>query len=346
MTRSRLPLLNLVGLGVILIAADLVPHATLLGVLACVPVLIAASFDDRRQLLLTGGVALAGFLLLAVSRFSAGAARPAPESLVPLVCIAAAVAMAMPLQARRMRAVAARETAQTASEMNRLLMSLLAHDLRSPLVLADQGFEYVEESVSGGYPIDRAMIADVRARLHRSLRAIEMVLAMATRESAGGASTADEEVLLRDEIAAEVASFAYEAEARGKRLVAELDAVPRQPFSVDTLVLRQGIAIVLDNAIRYADPGTIRVHARLDGAALEVRVEDQGPGLSGTRADGRRSGGSGLGLRLCAALLARAGGSLGVERDAPEGTVVAIRLPAIVAAAPAPARRHPVMAGV
>jgi signal transduction histidine kinase len=254
--------------------------------------------------------------------------------LVLLVVAAGLALLFRYLRRRKDDAAARREAAEVAGETNRLLLSLLAHDLRSPLALADQGFQYVEQSVAGGYPIDRGMVADVRARLQRSLRAIEMVLSLAvkkrpeaTEDGDSGPATTD----VRAEIAGEVASFEYEAQARGKQLRAELDGVPDEPYHVDSLVLRQAIAIVLDNAVRYADPGVIRVAAVVNGSLLEVRVEDPGPGFR-TPAASESAGGSGLGLRLCAALLTRAGGSLSTERDTPDGTVVAIRIPVVAAA--------------
>jgi signal transduction histidine kinase len=249
---------------------------------------------------------------------------------------------------QRRRGTAARqEAAEAAGETNRLLLSLLAHDLRSPLALADQGFQYVEQSVAGGYPIDRSMLADVRARLQRSLRAIEMVLSLAKKNAEGAhcGEAPGSVVDVRGEIAAEVASFRYEAEARDKHIVTRLDEVPDGLWRVDVLVLRQAIAIVVDNAVRYADAGPIRVSASVAGSLLEVRVEDPGPGFGARRA-GDASGGLGLGLRLCGALLARAGGSLSTERDTPTGTVVAIRLPAAPVAGAATAPPLEVFAGV
>lgn len=334
---GALAVLNVGAVAGVVLLAGLTPGGALLGVFACVPILLSALVDDRRIVFGVGAAAMVGVGTVALAQ----AFREIPpllwqhERLAAWLALPAAVALALGLQYRRLDAFTRRDAALSASEMNRLLMSLLAHDLRSPLALADQGFQYVEESALGGYPIDRAVVADVRARLHRSLRAIEMVLTLARAETNGNGArqrSAVAPVRLRDEIAAEIGSFQYEAEARSKRLVAELDGVGAGTYHVNSLVLRQALAILLDNAVRYAVAGPVRVSAQVARTVLEVRVEDSGPGLSTHRSEAAEPAGSGLGLRLSSALLARAGGSLRIEQDSPEGTCLAIRLPVSSAA--------------
>jgi signal transduction histidine kinase len=342
----------LVAAALLVTLATLTPFAPAASLALCVPVLLAAA-EGRRHFAMASGAygALMVGIVATVDRWATTPAGPYAW-LVAAVAILGSTAVAWHIAARARPAPATPaalatddatpadaghdEAPRAAGEMNRLLLSLLAHDLRSPLVLADQGLQYVEESVSGGYPIDRSLVADLRARLQRSLRAIGLVLTLARSEADDDAPVEAEPVALGDTIGAEIVSFRYEAEARGKWLVAELGELPDRPFLVDTLVLRQGIAIAIDNAIRYADAGPIRVRAWLTDAALEVRVEDSGPGLGSTEADPSRAHGSGLGLRLCSALLSRAGGSLDVERDSPAGTVIALRIPVAPARSQSP----------
>jgi signal transduction histidine kinase len=347
MSGGRLAVLNFAAVLGLVLLASLTPAGVLLGALACVPILLSALADDRRIVFGVGALAMVGVGAIALAEGLTGVPPVFwhHERLVAWLTLPAALTLALGLQYRRLQAFAGRDAALSASEMNRLLMSLLAHDLRSPLALADQGFQYVEESTLGGYPIDRAVVADVRARLHRSLRAIEMVLTLARSESNGNGARQGKggraPVRLRDEITAEVTSFQYEAEARGKRLLADLEGVGLGAYHVNALVLRQALAILLDNAVRYADAGPIRVSAHVARTVLELRVEDTGPGLSTHRSGAAQAGGSGLGLRLSSALLARAGGSLRIERDAPDGTCLAIRLPVSSAAGQAYAESSP-----
>jgi signal transduction histidine kinase len=327
--RPRLtPIHALATAGSLALLAVLVRLAPAAALALCVPVLLASTSAERRHPPLVAAAAAAWIGVLVLLDALASAPAGWRSFLLPLVALAIAAALSSFLQARRLEESGHEAAVRPEGDTNRLLLSLLAHDLRSPLVLADQGFQYVEESAAGDYPIDRALVADLRARLQRSLRAIGLVLTLARKETGADAETIDAARSLAEEIGAEVVSFRYEAEARGKWLVAELDDLPAVPHRVDSLVLRQAIAIALDNAIRYADPGPIRVRAWLSRSLLEVRVEDSGPGLAATGVDPGREHGSGLGLQLCSALLARAGGSLEVERDSPAGTVIAFRIPA------------------
>jgi signal transduction histidine kinase len=339
MRRRPLSPLSLAAAATVLVAASLTAAGDALALAVCIPVLLGASLERRRDLSALAALVIGGFAAATSLLHLAGGTAWTGMRLLALAALVVSAGVALLLQATRAEVVADRRDARAASDVNRLLVSLLAHDLRSPLVLADQGLQYVEESVAGGYPIDRSLVADLRARLQRSLRAIGLVLDLARDEDSPSRSPAARTatVALFDEIGAEVESFRYEAEVRGKRLVVEADGVPVDPVcDVDVLVLRQTLAIALDNAVRYADPGTIRVRADVVDTTLQLRVEDPGPGLSVHRADEDRARGSGLGLRLCSALLARAGGSLVVEDDSPAGTAVAIRLPVSLRSSAAP----------
>jgi signal transduction histidine kinase len=337
--RTGLFLLNLAAVIVIMTVDWLTPAGVVVGILAGIPIVLSSFWDDPRRVWLTFAIAAVGFVVAAV--LGRGPLSPAavwiPNRILAFLTLPASAVLAILLQRRRLEAVRARDAAVAASELNRLLMSLLAHDLRSPLSVSNQAFEYVEQAVAEGRSIDSSLLADVRARLRRSLRAIEIVLDLARAElpSSNGTSPADalRSVQVREEIEAEVASFRHEAEVRNKRLVAELDRLGSQPYTVDALVLRQALAILLDNAIRYAVPGPVRVSADTSATSLIVRVRDSGPGYSARQ--GASSDGSGLGLKLCRSLLVRAGGRLDIERDAPDGTTFALHLP-IAGASPAP----------
>ncbi len=307
------------------------PAGVVVGMLACVPILLTSMLDDVRDVWLVAGLAMVGFVVAAY--FGQGPVSPAlvwvPNRILAFLSLPTSAVLAYLLQRRRLEAVKARDSALAASDLNRLLMSLLAHDLRSPLTISNQVVEYVEDALDSGRPIDRELLADVRARLRRSLRAIEIVLNLARTESEnGGAQAAEAQMAVRvvEEIEAEIASFRQEAQVRRKELLVHFEGVRDGHYRVNGLVLRQALAILVDNAIRYAVPGPIRISARASEQELTVRVEDTGPGLSARRQSG--SGGSGIGLELCRSLVVRAGGSLELERDSAEGTSFVLCLPA------------------
>ena len=332
-----LPALNLAAVVLISVLDWETPAGVVVGMLASIPIVLSSFTDDRRLVWLTFYVAVAGFFAAAL--FGTGPAS-SPEVWIPnrvfaFVTLPASCGVALMLQRRRLEAVRARDAAMASSELNRLLTALLAHDLRTPLLLASQGVAYVQDTVGSGRRPDPEILAALGARLQRSLRTIDATLAMARRESAAphppGSAGPHPPVQVAHEIEEEVASFVEEARARRKTLESGVAGLEGRRFRVDGRVLRQGLGVLIDNSIRHAAPGVIRVSAEVLPAWLGVRVEDDGTPAAGARGEGAWAPpeGTGLGLDLCRALAAHAGGSLDVERCGPDGTSFVLRLPAV-----------------
>jgi signal transduction histidine kinase len=97
----------------------------------------------------------------------------------------------------------------------------------------------------------------------------------------------------------------------------------------DATLIRQVVTNLLDNAVKYGPAGQrIRVSLESSGGAATIRVRDEGPGIApADRAriwrlytrlgDGqRRASGSGLGLGVVRAIVAKHGGTVAVEGGA------------------------------
>ncbi|HEX2211163.1 MAG TPA: HAMP domain-containing sensor histidine kinase [Longimicrobium sp.] len=326
---SRPVPLGVLAAGVLVICAlDWVtPAGVVVGALLAIPIVLASTRATPREVVGVAGLAAAAFAIAAV--FGRPSPTPAafwiPNRVMAALTIPAAAGVALLLQRHRLRAERARDAAVGARDLNRVLMSLLAHDLRAPLVVARQCIGYVEDGLADGRAPDPGLLADTRARLDRSIRAIEIVLSVARAEVGGAGEDGARPVRLADELRAEVESFAGEAALRGKRLELRLDGLSAAQPVLNPLVLRQAMAILVDNAIRYAVPGVVTVSAQLRDGALRVTVADGGPARPG---DGGEllSRGAGLGLELSRALLAHAGG--GLERDpSAGGSAWTLRLP-------------------
>lgn len=103
--------------------------------------------------------------------------------------------------------------------------------------------------------------------------------------------------------------------------------------------LRQAIANLVDNAIKYTPRGgRVDVDASADANATSIRIADTGPGISEQdlprifdrlyRGDqSRATRGLGLGLSLVRAYVEAQGGTVSVESNAGSGSVFTIRLP-------------------
>jgi len=310
---------NLAAVAAICVGDGMTSAGVVVGILLCIPIVLA-SMDARPAMVAwTGALSAVGFAVAA-----AVGARPIsppavwiPNRIFAALSIPAATLVALLLQRRRVEAERARDAALSASELNRLIGSLLAHELRAPLTLAADCLRYVRDASTRGEPLDGELLAETHARLGRSLRAVEGVLALARGASDDGAARA---APVCAELADEVAGFEAEARARGKRIVLDLGGV-RGGAAADARVLRPVVATLLDNALRYAAPGDVTVAAGTDGEELAVRVTDGGP-----PPDPVAGGGAGVGLKLAAALALHAGGTLAADGARP-GMSWVLRLP-------------------
>lgn len=104
--------------------------------------------------------------------------------------------------------------------------------------------------------------------------------------------------------------------------------------------IEQVLTNLLENARKYAHGGEILVSAQSDGAFVQVRVQDDGPGIPPDlaervfdrfyRADNRltrETGGTGLGLSICRGLVEAHGGKIWIEQPSQHGTTVVFTLP-------------------
>jgi signal transduction histidine kinase len=121
--------------------------------------------------------------------------------------------------------------------------------------------------------------------------------------------------------------------------------VPAQPLLADSneIVLTAALGCLLDNAAEHGAT-CVRMSAACTGHRIEVRVEDDGPGISAANRErvfqpffttARDRGGTGLGLTITAALLKRAGGDIalldtcgGLQEHQLSGATFVVSLPA------------------
>lgn len=134
----------------------------------------------------------------------------------------------------------------------------------------------------------------------------------------------------------------FRAKATGKSLEIYCE-VPEggPPLEGDPRRLRQVFAILLDNALRYSNPGdSVEVCARAGDGEWQVVVRDQGIGLSdeeaaqaferffrGRAAQSHADQGTGLGLPVAKAIVLAHSGSIELRSGAERGAVATVTLP-------------------
>jgi PAS domain S-box-containing protein len=141
-------------------------------------------------------------------------------------------------------------------------------------------------------------------------------------------------------IAAEVAEVAQARVPEGLKLV--LDAAEGLPaIAADSDKLRQVLANLLDNAVKYSpDGGTVELEASRSGGRVRFRVSDEGLGIPPAEQDRifekffrldpnltRGVGGTGLGLYISRELVTRMDGRIWVDSDGHTGSTFYVELP-------------------
>ncbi len=304
----------------------LTPPSVVVGILLCLPIMLASLTEKPRSIWLTFAFATAGFLAAAV--LGRAPISPAqiwlPNRVFVFLTLPATCAIALRIQTHRRQILQAREDEARSSDLNRLLNSLLAHDLRSPLNMAVEAIDYAHHLLPSAGP-DPDLLSQVRARLHRSVAMLDGILSLDRPEASAAdrGSTPRTGKELASELSDELRAFATEAQMRSKELAIEIVGDERA-YTTDLLVARQAAAILVDNAIRHAQPGTVRITGQLTKGTVRLAVSDPGPAEPSSET--RR--GSGIGLELCRALVLRAGGTLTRrEIESPGGTVLSLTLP-------------------
>ncbi len=128
------------------------------------------------------------------------------------------------------------------------------------------------------------------------------------------------------------------AEPKGVTVDVNLQAALDRTFIGDSIRLRQVVAKLVSNAIKFTDAGAVNVSGSVAEAEegrvrMRIDVQDTGIGIDPgsieemfepfTQEDSsttRRHGGAGLGLATCKALVERMGGSIGAESQAGRGS--------------------------
>ncbi len=221
-------------------------------------------------------------------------------------------------------------------DARRELVAWASHDLRTPLASLQAMLEAVEDGLVEPERYLPAMREQVRV-----LGALVDDLFELARIDAGALTLELHEAPLEGLVESCVRGLQAEAEARGVRLEARIDAsVPAvrcAPDKVERVLLN-----LLTNALRHTpSDGAVAVYVAPAGREVRVSVEDTGAGLApdavrrmferfwrGDPARSRDRGGAGLGLAIARGLVEAQGGRIWAEDGRAAGARVSFTLPA------------------
>ena len=213
----------------------------------------------------------------------------------------------------------------------------VSHELRTPLT-SIRGFV---ETVLDTYPSersDRQFLEIIQKNAARMTRLTEDLLVLARVES--GEDKLNREPIAVSEILTDAHdSFLGIAQLRGVKL--EVEHAGDYRVLADKYAIQQVFANLIENAIKYSDPGTkVILGAQVNGIGIEFYVQDFGPGIPSEhhhrlferfyRVDAsrsRESGGTGLGLAIVKHIVMNHGGTVRVESALNHGSTFFFALP-------------------
>lgn len=233
-----------------------------------------------------------------------------------------------------------KERALEASQAKSQFLSVMAHEVRTPLnVVLGNVHLLLEENLP---PEHRRVLESVQSSSQSLSLLLNEVLDLA-RIEAGKMLVQKSPLALRDQLEEIVNAFQARAVERGDRLFLTVSPDVPQIISGDRIKLGQILTNLLSNAVKFTRGGTIELSVELASTAplcLRFTVADTGIGIAPGRLEAifekftqenaavsSRYGGAGLGLAIVQGLTSLLGGNIRAESDQGKGTRFIVELP-------------------
>ena len=223
-----------------------------------------------------------------------------------------------------------------AEQMKNDFISSVSHELRTPLTAIKGWSETLREGGAGDAEMTAKGLEVISDEAERLSGIVEELLDFSRMQS-GHISMQFTRMDLLAELEEAVVLFRDRAKREGIELI-YVEAAELPPIVGDRDRLKQVFINIIDNAIKYSNPGDrVRVEAADMGAHVQVVISDSGVGIA--KADlpnvknkfykaNRTRPGSGIGLALADEIVRRHKGKLEIESEEGVGTTVTITLPA------------------
>lgn len=233
---------------------------------------------------------------------------------------------------------AARRTAERNEQAMDRFLSIMGHEVRSPMAAAIASLDRAADPRASA---DRDRYLAIAGRSMRGL--LRIVNDLLDRSAIEAGTLRIEHIPLAPLEVIEQATRPFEALAatKGLHLKVTLNNALQEVRMGDPGRLAQVITNLLGNAVKYTDQGGVTVDAKVDGeSGIVVLITDTGRGMSqAQRAQlftpfhrleaegGSDPGGTGLGLYITAMLVQHMGGRIEVDSEPGKGTTFHVHLP-------------------
>ncbi len=234
---------------------------------------------------------------------------------------------------------------QRLENVRRDFVANVSHELKTPIASIKGFVETLLDGALEDAANARRFLEIVGRQADRLASIIEDLLALSRIEQSEGSGNLPLETT---RIAAVFSAVFADCEPRAneRSIRLRLDCPETVSAEVNPPLLEQAVINLVDNAIKYSDPGrTVQLAATLDatpnGHELLIQVRDQGSGIDVEhlprlferfyrvdKARSRKLGGTGLGLSIVKHIVQAHNGSITVKSEPGVGSTFTIRLPA------------------
>ncbi len=259
-----------------------------------------------------------------------------------IICVYAIMMSIKAMYEEKIKEVAMqKENLESLNDMKDKMLSIISHDVRSPLAQLKSLLEVVTTS---DIPTEQSnyLFAQIAKNVDETQNLLDTLVTWASLQVNGEDNFIREEnIVLKEMVAKESALFSRQSSQKNLKLTCTIP-VALQVFS-DANILSLVIRNLLSNAIKFTYAGgEISLHAEKQAAFVVFSVKDTGVGISPERLDNlinssknistrgtNKEKGSGLGLLLCKEFIEKSGGKLHIESELNKGTTfyVYIRSP-------------------
>lgn len=222
-------------------------------------------------------------------------------------------------------------------KMKNDFISSVSHELRTPLTAIQGWAETLQSGGIGRETYDKGMSVIVRES-ERLSGMVEELLDFSRMQS-GRMRLMLNKIDLLAELDEAVYMFTDRARTEHKQLIYDEEDTMLSPILGDVNRLRQVFINIIDNALKYTNPGgTVRVSAYEDDGFIRVIIKDSGCGIPAEHLPhikkkfykaNQNVRGSGIGLAVANEIMELHSGSLDIDSEEGMGTTVIITMPTL-----------------
>lgn len=226
------------------------------------------------------------------------------------------------------------ERLQSMAQEQTFWNAAVAHELRTPVTILRGRLQGLTEGVFTPSP----EIFSVLLRQAENLNRLIEDLRVLSLTDSGHLELRLERVDLANEITNVLQTFSTDLATKG--LTPDLKVGMQEHVLCDPARIRQALMALIENALKYAEPGHLTVKLWQNDHHCHLSVADEGPGIPenitayifeafrrGDPSRSRQSGGSGLGLAVVKAIAEAHGGHASCQSLSTKGTLFTLSWP-------------------